>query len=198
MRILGVDPGLRLTGYGLVEARGRRVAVVDAGLIRTDGRSSLPERLHELHAGVSEVLAEGRPHVVAIEDLFAHRAFPRTAIVMGQVCGVIALAAAQARVRVDAIPPASVKRAMVASGRAGKGQMQAMVRRLLSLAQDPGSHVADALALALVAMSRRGRVPGGTAAGRTGTAASGTGRSGAGGSGTAAPAALCGRRRSVS
>jgi crossover junction endodeoxyribonuclease RuvC len=160
MRILGVDPGLRLTGYGLVQAAGRRLTVLDAGLIRTRDRFSLPDRLRELHVGFSEVLSEGRPHLVAIEDLFAHRAFPRTAIVMGQVYGVIVLAASQARVRVDAIPPASVKRGIVASGRAGKRQMEAMVRRLLALGRDPGAHVADALALAIVAMSRRGYIAG--------------------------------------
>jgi crossover junction endodeoxyribonuclease RuvC len=156
MRILGIDPGLRLTGYGLVEASGTVVTAVEAGVIRTDLRQTLPVRLEELHAGVSEILADGHPAVVALEDLFAHPGFPRTAIVMGHVCGVIYLAAAQAAVPVDAIPPAAVKRAMVASGRAGKRQVQRMVRVLLDLPQEPGSHVADALALALTALSRRG------------------------------------------
>lgn len=156
MRILGIDPGLRLTGYGLVEVTGSRVAFVEAGVIRTSLRAALPERLHELHVGVHEILVDGRPAAIALEDVFAHPSFPRTAIIMGHVCGVIELAAAQARVPVDTIAPAAVKRAMVASGQAGKRQIQQMVCILLALAEDPGSHAADALALALVAASRRG------------------------------------------
>lgn len=156
MRILGVDPGLRCTGYGLVEASGSRMRLVEAGLIRTDLRRALPDRLHELHDGIAEVLSDGRPAAVALEDLFAHPGFPRTAIIMGHVCGVISLAAAQAGVPVEPIPPAAVKRAIAASGRAGKRQIQRMVRVLLGMPEDPGAHVGDALAVALVALSRRG------------------------------------------
>jgi crossover junction endodeoxyribonuclease RuvC len=156
MRILGVDPGLRQTGYGLLDVSARGAGLLEAGVIHTNGRSSLPDRLRELYTGFTEVLSEGRPELIAFEDLVAHPGFPRTAIVMGQVCGVIQLAAAQAGIPVEAIPPASVKRAMVASGRARKGQMQRMVRLLLAMTEDPGAHVADALALALTAVSRRG------------------------------------------
>jgi len=156
MRILGIDPGLRQTGYGLIETTGRRMALLDAGIIRTDARQGLPARLQELYAGIVEVLTDGRPSVVALEDLFSHPAFPRTAITMGHVCGVICLAAAQSGVPVDSIPPAAMKRAMVASGRARKSQIQRMVGVLLGLAAEPGPHVSDALALALVALSRRG------------------------------------------
>jgi crossover junction endodeoxyribonuclease RuvC len=156
MRILGIDPGLRQTGYGLIEVTGRRMALLEAGTIRTDIRQKLPARLRELHAGIVEVLSDGRPSAVALEDLFSHPAFPRTAITMGYVCGVICLAAAQSGIPVDSIPPAAMKRAMVASGRAGKSQIQRMVRVLLGLAVEPGPHVSDALALALVALSRRG------------------------------------------
>ncbi len=156
MRILGIDPGLRLTGYGLVETSGAKITAVEAGVIRTDLRKALPSRLEEVYAGVRGILADGRPAAVALEDLFAHPGFPRTAIIMGHVCGVICLAAAQAAIPVDAIPPAAVKRALVASGRAGKRQVQRMVQILLNLSQEPGSHVADALAVALTALSRRG------------------------------------------
>ncbi len=156
MRILGVDPGLRQTGYGLLDVSARGPELLEAGVIHTNGRSSLPNRLRELYSGFSEVISERRPELIAIEDLFAHPGFPRTAIVMGQVCGVIQLAAAQAGIPIEAIPPASVKRAMVASGQARKRQVQRMVRLLLAMAEDPGAHVADALALALTAMSRRG------------------------------------------
>jgi crossover junction endodeoxyribonuclease RuvC len=156
MRILGIDPGLRMTGYGLVDVTGSRVAFVEAGVIRTSLRAPLQSRLRELHAGVQEVLADGRPSAIALEDVFAHPGFPRTAIIMGHVCGVIGLAAAQAEVPVHTIPPAAVKRAMIGAGQAGKRQIQRMVRTLLALNDDPGSHASDALALALVAASRRG------------------------------------------
>ena len=156
MRILGVDPGLRQTGYGLLEMSALGPGLLEAGVIRTSARLPLPARLHELYRGFVQIIAEGRPELIAIEDLFAHPGFPRTAIVMGQVCGVIQLAAAQAGIPIEAISPASVKRAMVASGRAGKRQVQRMVRRLLAIADEPSAHVADALALALTAVSRRG------------------------------------------
>ena len=162
MRILGIDPGLQLTGYGLVEAAGPRVAVISSGVIRTDLRQAFSARLHELHSRISEVLARGRPGAVALEDVFVHTAFPRTAITMGHVCGVIFLAAAQSGVPVDTIPPAAIKSAIASSGRAAKSQVQHMVRVLLGLAEDPGAHVGDALALAVVALSRRG-MPGPTA-----------------------------------
>lgn len=158
MRILGIDPGLRVTGYGLIEAAGPRMTLVEAGVIRSDPRRSLPDRLHELHTGIREVLADARPAAIALEDLFAHPGFPRTAIIMGHVCGVISLAAAQSGVPVEAIPPAAVKRAIVASGRAGKRQIQRMVRVLLGMAEEPGVHVGDALAVAVTALSRRGPV----------------------------------------
>lgn len=156
MRVLGVDPGLRHTGYGLLDASARGPGLVDAGIIHTSIRSSLPLRLRELYAGFAQVIDEGRPDLIVMEDPFAHPRFPRTAIVIGQVCGVIQLAAAHAGVPVDALPPASVKRAVAASGQAGKRQVQRTVRFLLALAEDPVSHVADALALALTAVSRRG------------------------------------------
>ena len=156
MRILGIDPGLRCTGYGLVEASGSGMMLVQAGLIRTDLRQSLPDRLKELHDGIAEVLLEGRPAAVALEDVFAHPAFPRTAIIIGHVCGVISLAASKAGVPLEPIPPAAVKHAVAASGRASKRQIQRMVRILLGMAEEPGAHVGDALAIALVALSRRG------------------------------------------
>jgi crossover junction endodeoxyribonuclease RuvC len=156
MRILGIDPGLRLTGYGLIEATTSGMTLLEAGIIRTDPRKPLAGRLHELHDGVRELLAEGLPDAVALEDLFAHHGFPRTAIILGHVCGVISLGAAQSGVPIEAIPPAAIKRAIVGSGQGGKRQIQSMVRALLGLSQEPGAHVGDAIAIALVALSRRG------------------------------------------
>jgi crossover junction endodeoxyribonuclease RuvC len=140
----------------MVEAVGPALRLSEAGVIRTDPRAPLADRLEELYEGLREVLAEWRPGVIALEDVFAHPAFPRTGILMGHVCGVISIAASERRIPVETIPPAAVKRALVHSGRAGKRQMQRMVRAVLMLERDPMSHVGDALALALVALSRRG------------------------------------------
>jgi crossover junction endodeoxyribonuclease RuvC len=140
----------------MVEALGPALRLSEAGVIRTDPRAPLVDRLGELYDGLREVLAEWRPGVIALEDVFAHPAFPRTGILMGHVCGVISIAASERRIPVETIPPAAVKRALVHSGRAGKRQMQRMVRAVLMLDRDPMSHVGDALALALVALSRRG------------------------------------------
>lgn len=156
LRLLGVDPGLHSTGYGMIETAGRTIRVVEAGVIRTDPRAPLADRLAELYAGLRDVIAEWRPGVIALEDVFAHPAFPRTGILIGHVCGVINIAAAERRIPVETIPPAVVKRALVISGRADKRQIQRMVRVMLMLDRDPVSHVGDALALALVALSRRG------------------------------------------
>lgn len=156
LRVLGVDPGLHLSGYGMIETAGPGLRVVDAGVIRTDPRAPLADRLEELHAGLREVLAEWRPAAIALEDVFAHPAFPRAGILIGHVCGAISIAAAERRIPVETIPPAAVKRALAASGRADKRQIQRMVRALLALDRDPLTHVGDALALALVALSRRG------------------------------------------
>jgi len=156
VRLLGLDPGLHVTGYGMVESRGATLRAVDAGVIRTDPRASLVDRLSELYAGLREVLAEWRPGAIAVEDVFAHPGFPRTGILIGHVCGVISIAAAERRIPVQTFPPAAVKRALVASGRGDKRQIQRMVRALLVLDREPVSHVADALAVALVALSRQG------------------------------------------
>ena len=154
--MLGLDPGLHLTGYGMIETAGPVLRVADAGVIRTDPRAPLVDRLAELYAGLREVLAEWRPAAIALEDVFAHPVFPRTGILIGHVCGVISVAASERRIPVETIPPAAVKRALVTSGRAEKRQIQRMVRVLLTLDREPVSHVGDALALALVALSRRG------------------------------------------
>jgi crossover junction endodeoxyribonuclease RuvC len=140
----------------MVEAAGRGLHVYEAGVIRTNPRASLADRLGELYDGLREVLGEWRPAIVALEDVFAHPGFPRTGILIGHVCGVISIAASEQRIPVERITPAAVKRALAQSGRADKRQIQRMVRALLTLDRDPMSHVGDALALALVALSRRG------------------------------------------
>jgi crossover junction endodeoxyribonuclease RuvC len=150
LRILGIDPALRTTGYGAIERCNGSVRLIEAGVVvpRQDG--TLEERLRELHAGICEVLAQTQPQLVVIEELYTTYKNPRTALLMGHARGVLCLASAQAGVVVHTLGHARVKRALVGSGSARKEQVAAMVARLLGLRRAPRPHdVSDALALAL-------------------------------------------------
>ena len=150
LRILGIDPGLNITGYGVLEADGGRLRLCEAGVIRGKSRGSLAKRLVEIHEGVSEVIAGLKPDVMAIEELYSHYARPRTAILMGHARGVICLAAAQAGIPIKHYAATQIKRILTGSGRAPKSQMQRAIQRELALATPPEPpDVADALAAAL-------------------------------------------------
>lgn len=154
MRILGVDPGLRATGFAVLQGSPQGVRLLDSGVIRTDEAAPLPRRLRHIHEELRQVIAQHRPAGVAVEDLYAAQRFPRTGIVMGHVRGVICLAAALQDVEVEALPPAAVKQAVVGHGGASKAQIQHAVLRLLRVGLD--AHASDAAAMALTALSRRG------------------------------------------
>jgi len=150
MRVLGIDPGLQVTGYGLLAANGRKVRVVEAGVVRTDDREPLAERVRSLHEAVGAILEELRPDVVAVEELYSHYRHPVTAILMGHARGVIFLAAAQHGVRVVSYGATRIKKALTGQGRASKQQVQRMVQNTLGLRTVPQpADVADALAVAL-------------------------------------------------
>lgn len=162
MRTLGIDPGLRITGYGCVEGDAGEPELVEAGVIRLTrtGRSaaSISERLEELDADVREVLDRLRPGVVAVEALFAHYKHPATAIAMGHARGVILLAVRRAGSRLVELRPNEVKKFMTGHGHAAKGQMQDAVRMRLRLPGRPEpADVADAIAIAMCAAWRAGR-----------------------------------------
>ena len=150
VRVLGVDPGLNLTGYGVLELRGRQIALCEAGVVRSRARASLPRRLFDIHQGLVEVISALAPQVVALEELYSHYARPRTAILMGHARGVICLAAAEAALEVAHYSATQVKRILTGSGRASKGQVQRAILHELGLARLPEPpDVADALAIAL-------------------------------------------------
>ncbi|MDR7481738.1 MAG: crossover junction endodeoxyribonuclease RuvC [Armatimonadota bacterium] len=157
--VLGCDPGLRVTGYAVLRADDGRPAVVDMGVLTTQGRD-LGARLLQLYRDVEALLRDARPDVVVLEDLFAHARFPRTAIVLGHARGVLCAVAAAAGVRTLAVAPAAVKQAVTGSGRASKPQVQAALRRLLRLRALGNAHAADALALAYTGLLRVGAVRG--------------------------------------
>lgn len=152
-RILGVDPGLRVTGYAVLEARPAGPHVCEAGIVRSaDGVSTtdVALRVRCLYDGIVEVVEQFRPDVLCVEQLFAHYEHPRTAILMGHARGVILLAGAQHGVPVVSYPASRVKKTITGHGRASKEQMQHAILRELRLPRLPEPHdVADALAIAL-------------------------------------------------
>ena len=152
-RILGIDPGLQTTGYGLLELTDRGPRAVEAGVIRSAaGRDTadMAPRVKTLYDGLCEVLDQWKPHALAVEQLYAHYDHPRTAILMAHARGVFFLAGAQRNVPVLSYAATRVKKLVTGSGRASKEQMQHAVARELGLAGPPEPHdVADALAIAL-------------------------------------------------
>jgi crossover junction endodeoxyribonuclease RuvC len=158
MRILGVDPGLGITGYGVVEGDVAAPRLLEAGAIRSGSRRELPERLVVIHNAVREIIEEFQPDALALEDLFASIHFPRSALLMAQARGTICLTAGLAGLPVWSFAPREVKNAIVGHGGASKEQVQAMVQSLFGLAERPRPHdVADALALALTGLHRASR-----------------------------------------
>ena len=149
MRILGIDPGLNVTGYGLIDYDSGQVVIGEAGVIRGE-RGAMSTRVTQIHSDLVDLIASEKPEVVAIEELYSHYRQPRTAILMAHARGVICLAAGQHGIPVESYSATQVKRLMTGNGRASKSQMQAAVCRELQLDTIPEPHdVADALAIAL-------------------------------------------------
>ena len=157
-RILGVDPGLNTTGYGVIEVAGGeigrpmggKIRLCEAGIVRSRAKASIESRLDEIFTGIQEIIAAHSPDLLALEQLFSHYDRPRTAILMGHARGVICLAAGQAGIEVVHYEPTRVKKVMTGNGRAPKHQIQLAVQRQLGLPSVPEPNdVADALAIAL-------------------------------------------------
>ena len=152
-RILGVDPGLQVTGYAVLEAGPRGPIVCEAGVIRTAERRETPDmaqRVCSLYNGLVEVVGQFHPNVMVVEQLYAHYQHPRTAILMAHARGVIFLAAAQQEIPVVSYNASRIKKTITGHGRASKEQMQYTMMRELGLAKMPEPpDVADALAAAL-------------------------------------------------
>jgi len=146
-RVLGIDPGSRTTGYGLVDTDGRRSVRLASGCIRV-GHAPWPERLGLIFAAVSELVEAHRPHEMAVEQLIFARD-PTAALKLGQARGAALCAGLQGGLRVHEYSPKSVKLAVVGTGGADKQQVQQMIRVLLALTTTPPEDEADALAIAL-------------------------------------------------
>lgn len=149
MRVLGIDPGIAITGYGVIEERDGQLEALAYGEIRTPAGDPLPLRLRRLYEGLRGLIQAHRPEAAAVERLFFGRNVT-TAFAVGQARGVALLALAQAEIPVYEYTPADVKQALVGYGNAPKAQIQAMVRMLLRLPETPRpDDVADALAVAV-------------------------------------------------
>src|SRR5579859_4569938 len=151
-RVLGIDPGLNITGYGVIEYRGREAALIEAGVIRlpASNGNNLAARLEKLFESVREVIAEFEPDRVCLEEVYSHAGYPRTAILMGHARGVICLAARLSRVSVVSLPAKRIKQAVTGNGNASKLQVQRAVQHHFALDGVPHPpDVADALAAAL-------------------------------------------------
>jgi crossover junction endodeoxyribonuclease RuvC len=148
-RILGVDPGSRVTGYGIVEADRGEMRAVDYGVIRPEAEAPASERYRVIHDGLRTLIGRHRPDVMAVESLFFCRS-ASSAIKLAQVRGVVLLAAAEAGLEVFEYAPRRIKQAVVGHGAASKVQVQQMIKALLGLAEAPRpADAADALAVAI-------------------------------------------------
>jgi crossover junction endodeoxyribonuclease RuvC len=148
MLILGLDPGLACTGWGVIRAVGNRLSHVGNGQCRTPAQAPLAQRLAALHAQLGAVIAAERPEAAAVEEVFVNEN-PQSTLKLGQARGVVLLVAAQAGLEVGEYAPRLVKKALVGTGAADKRQVHAMVQRLLPGAVIAGADAADALAVAI-------------------------------------------------
>jgi crossover junction endodeoxyribonuclease RuvC len=149
MKILGIDPGLQLCGYAVIQTEAAQ-KLIEAGVFRTSPSKPIEIRLNQIAADLDSILEKFAPDIVAVEQLYSHYAHPRTAILMGHARGVILQSAAKAGISVRSFAATKIKKALTGNGRASKGQMQRSIQSLLGLKQLPEpADVADAVAIAL-------------------------------------------------
>ena len=155
IRILGIDPGLRRTGWGVVESDGSRLAFIACGVVTSDGGLTLPDRLRQLHDGLAEVIHGHMPDEAAVEETFVNRD-PQSALKLGQARGIALLAPARAGLPVAEYAANLIKKTVVGAGHAEKAQIAMMVRVLLPKSDATSPDAADALAVAICHAQHRG------------------------------------------
>jgi crossover junction endodeoxyribonuclease RuvC len=148
VRIVGLDPGLGTTGWGLIQAEGNRLAHIANGQLKTDTSAPLPQRLAHLCEQLEALIVEHRPGAAAVEEVFVNKN-PQSTLKLGQARGVVLMCAARAGIEVGEYSPTLVKKAVVGTGGAEKAQVHAMVSRLLPRVKITGPDAADALAVAI-------------------------------------------------
>lgn len=148
MRILGIDPGLRTTGFGVIEKHGSKLRYIASGTVKTASEGALPPRLKIILQGVTEIIATYRPDCAAIEKVFVN-VNPQSTLLLGQARGAAICALVHADLEVAEYTALQLKQAVTGHGKAAKEQVQEMVARLLCLPGLPGSDAADALGVAI-------------------------------------------------
>lgn len=148
MRVLGIDPGSHITGYGIVEHEGGAIRHIDNGGIRPDAHLPLAKRLHSIYSGLAQLISKHRPDIAVVENVFVAKN-ARSSLLLGHARGVAILAASEAGVPVAEYQPSQIKQAVVGQGQATKHQIQQMVRAILSLPEIAIEDASDALAVAI-------------------------------------------------
>ncbi|MCK4463738.1 MAG: crossover junction endodeoxyribonuclease RuvC [Candidatus Omnitrophica bacterium] len=151
MKILGIDPGLNITGYGLVEVYpSNKIKLIEAGVVRTSGKIGISERLKKIYNNIGAIVREFKPETLVLEKLYSHYKHPTTSILMSHARGVICLLCGLNDIKLISYPSTRIKKAVAGNGHASKVQIQKMVTELLRLKKPPEPvDVTDALALAL-------------------------------------------------
>jgi len=150
MRILGIDPALSITGYGVIDFTRNKILLLEAGVIKTSVKDPLAVRLKDIYQGVNSLILDAKPEVMVLEKIFAHYHHPATSYLLGHARGVICLTSAEANIPLIEYAATRVKKAIVGQGQASKIQVQRMVMSVLSLKEVPKyTDVTDALALAI-------------------------------------------------
>jgi crossover junction endodeoxyribonuclease RuvC len=148
MRILGIDPGLRITGYGVIDIIENQQIYVGSGVIRSHSEASLPDRLHTIFSGLCELAKHYQPQVAVVEKVFVN-VNPQSTLLLGQARGAVLTALTHSGLAVTEYTALQIKQAIVGHGKAKKEQVQEMVKRLLKLPTAPSADAADALAAAM-------------------------------------------------
>lgn len=150
MKILGIDPALAITGYGIIDSKEHRLTLLKAGAVITSYRQPLPERLNKIYENILKLITENKPEVMVLEKIYVHYHHPTTAFLLGQARGIICLACAKGNIPLVEYAATRVKKAIVGKGLASKAQVQKMVAKQLNLKSLPKYlDVTDALALAI-------------------------------------------------
>ena len=150
MKILGIDPALTVTGYGLIDSRGGKVHLIEAGVIKTSPDNLLSQRLEKVYRSILKLIDETRPDVMVLEKLYVHYRHPTTAYLLGEVRGVICLISAHKNIPLFEYAATRVKKAVIGGGLASKARLQRMVGDILNINKLPKyTDVTDALALAI-------------------------------------------------
>jgi crossover junction endodeoxyribonuclease RuvC len=155
LKVIGIDPGLADTGFGIVQGSGSRIRDYAFGTIRTSKSETLPNRLHHIFSELCSILDSEKPDLMVIEDIFSLKQYPKSSIALGKVCGIILLAGSERGVPATELPAKEAKRVLTGNGNASKAQMERAVRHFLKRDTPiTPSHASDAIALALVGLFR--------------------------------------------